>query len=614
MATTTAVGSEEHPPGSSEIQVVELMIAMRDGVQLATDLYSPVSPRDKIPILLNRTPYNKRNQPLVQLAGYFASHGYVVAVQDCRGRYSSEGRFTKYFNEAEDGYDTLEYLAKLPAGDGQIGMWGSSYSAHVQAAAASLNPHGLKAMILNMGGVADGWENSLRNHGAFELKQLVWAFQQAVEDNGALAKRGDLSEKGVLDWLSAWPFRRGLSPLAAAPDIERYFFRLATESDYTSYWQARGLNWKRYYQETADVPVMLLSGWYDAYCQSTFDNYLGLAQLKKSPIRLVMGPWVHGGIMRSYAGEVEFGQDAALPDFAWDFHLRWFDTYLKGSAKEPANPPPIRLFVMGTGDGHKDGNGRLYHGGYWMEPGSWPLPHTDFLNYYLHADGSLRSTAPTEPAAVSYLFDPRHPVPTIGASSASSQPAFASGAFDQRERPFNGNPEQGFFGSQAPYLPLKARPDVLVFQSDPLTADLRVIGPIRVTLSASSSATDTDFTAKLIDVYPPSSDYPQGFEMNLTDGIIRARYRASRSQGELLVPGQVYPFVIEPFPTANVFKKGHRIRLDISSSNFPRFDVNPNTGEPLGQNRLTITAQNTVYLGGSQLSYIELPVVLGLLI
>jgi putative CocE/NonD family hydrolase len=265
---------------------------------------------------------------------------------------------------------------------------------------------------------------------------------------------------------------------------------------------------------------------------------------------------------------------------------------------------------MGTGDGHKDADGRLFHGGYWEESREWPLAGTHFVDLYLHADGSLRPQAPDrEVAPTRYQFDPRDPVPTIGASAASSEPMYAGGAFDQRERPFTGNARTGFYGSKPPYLPLRARPDVLVFQTGPLPEDVKVAGPIRVELHASSSAPDTDFTAKLIDVYPPTEAFPRGFEMNLTDGIVRARYRGGRRAQGLLEPGRVYPFTIEPFPTANVFKKGHRIRVDISSSNFPRFDVNPNTGEPLGRSRRQATAENSIYHDALRPSHVVLPLV-----
>ena len=271
--------------------------------------------------------------------------------------------------------------------------------------------------------------------------------------------------------------------------------------------------------------------------------------------------------------------------------------------------PAARLFVMGTGDGDKDAHGRLFHGGYRLDAPQWPLPDTVHTRFYTHGDGSLRTdAASTDSAPATYMFDPRHPVPTVGASSASSEPAYSSGAFDQREQSYNRDAHTGFLGSEPPYLPLSARSDVIVFQTSPLASDITVIGPIRVHLFFSSSAFDTDFTGKMIDVYPPSGDFPSGVAMNLTDGIVRARYRGNWPQQSFLVPDKVYEVDIEPFPTANVFKKGHRLRLDISSSNFPRCDVNPNTGEPLGRHRSMTNAENTVYHDKLRASYIELSI------
>jgi putative CocE/NonD family hydrolase len=295
---------------------------------------------------------------------------------------------------------------------------------------------------------------------------------------------------------------------------------------------------------------------------------------------------------------VSFGADAAIADFDGDWHLRWFDHFLKGRATGVENDAPLRLFVMGTGDGHKDTDGRLFHGGYWRDETTWPLEGTRFMPFYLHANGSLSTSKPTERASsTTYTFDPAHPVPTIGGGSSAR---LKDGAYNQRE-------DVRFPPSKPPYLPLSSRSDVVVFETAPLEQDMEVIGPITVTLYASSNRTDTDFTAKLVDVYPPGPEWPLGFDLNITDAIVRGRYRATRDHAELLVPGKVYPFTIEPFPTANVFKKGHRIRVDISSSNFPRFDANPNTGEPLGKNTRMVTADNTIYHSAQYPSNIVLP-------
>ena len=405
------------------------------------------------------------------------------------------------------------------------------------------------------------------------------------------------------NWLTALPLRKGLNPLSVAPNFEDFILTMLTDSDYSDYFMHPDVNWVEYYKQTADIPMLLVSGWYDSYAGGTVQNYLGLSRYHDEPIHLLMGPWTHGGNTRSYAGEVEFGAEAALDDFYREFHLRWFDRHLKSSHVEEEPEAPVRIFVMGTGDGHRDSEGRMFHGGYWRSEMSWPLPETEWKSFFFHADGSLRLDAPQHDApATSYLYDPDDPVPTLGGAFSSTSPVFESGAYDQSER-------EEFYGSKPPYLPLHARSDVVVFQTEPLEESVEIVGSVTVKLVVSSSAVDTDFTAKLVDVYPPSADYPSGFAMNLTDGILRARYRDTPERQVLMTPGEVYELTVEPFPTANVFKKGHRIRVDISSSNFPRFDTNPNTGEPLGKHRRKVVAENAIYHDRVRASHIVLPLV-----
>jgi hypothetical protein len=591
------------------------MIPMRDGIKLATDIYRPaiqgVPVEEKLPILFQRTPYNKKSERFVDEAKYFARHGYTVALQDLRGLYQSEGLFTKYMNEPEDGYDAIEWLAKLPYTDGKIGMWGTSYGAHVQANSAKLRPPHLKTIVLNCGGLYNGWEYKIRNHGALELAQQVgWAFSQILNETDDPLVKDLLKNEPVQDWFAALPLKKGLNPLSIAPNFEDYIFEMMTRGDYDGYWKQMSMNWAEYFDPTADIPMIHITGWYDSYTSGTIKNYLGLSRIKKSPIRLLIGPWTHGGNKLSYAGNAEFGPEAAIPEFSGNWHLRWFDHFLKGIHNGVEVEPAVRIFVMGTGDGHKDKNSRLFHGGYWKTGEKWPLPNTEFTKYYFHAGGALSQKSP-EPRILptTYTYDPDNPVPTIGGSFSPRRPLIEAGAYDQREREYKGDPGEGFYGSRPPYLPLKARHDVVVFQTEPLAEDLTVIGPIVVKLYASSTAVDTEFTAKLIDVYPLSKDYPSGYEMNITDGIIRARYRNSREKQEFMQPGEIYEFVIEPFPTANVFKKGHRIRLDLSSSNFPRFDVNPNTGEPLGRERRKMKADQSVYHDSAHPSHVILPII-----
>jgi predicted acyl esterase len=490
-------------------------------------------------------------------------------------------------------------------------MWGTSYAGHTQASAAIAHPPHLKTVVINCGGLYNGWLYKIRNHGAFELAQQVgWAFGQlAAQTNNPVAHDAFQREKAV-DWVGELHGKRGLTPLALAPNFEEYIFDIMTHGNYDDYWRQPDVNWSIAMEQTADIPMMHISGWYDSYTMGTIANYVGLSKIKKSPIRLMVGPWTHGANTVSYAGDVEFGPDAAIKDFPTEFHVRWFDHFLKGKNTPVTTEPPVRLFVMGTGDGHKDTSGRLYHGGYWKTATAWPVPGTRPTTFYLHEGGALSATLPAaEAQPATYTFDPKHPVPTIGGSFSPQRGLAGAGGYDQREREFKGDETKGFYGSRAPYLPLRSRPDVLVYQTEPLPQDVEVIGPVDVTLFASSTAVDTDFTAKIVDVYPPSKDYPSGYELNITDGVIRARYRNSMVKPELMKPGEVYKLKIEPFPTANVFKKGHRIRVDVSSSNFPRFDVNPNTGEPLGMDRRTFVADNTVYHDAKRPSQMVLSIV-----
>jgi uncharacterized protein len=392
--------------------------------------------------------------------------------------------------------------------------------------------------------------------------------------------------------------RRGLNPLSVSPEYEGWYLDFFEHADYDAFWKDPMMNWSEHYDQTSDIPMLQIGGWYDIFLAGTFENFIGLSKLKKSPQRILVGPWTHHGNERAYAGDVSFGKEATLESFDTDWHLRWFDYYLKGKPTGVEKDAPIRLFVMGTGDGHKDADKRLFHGGYWRDATEWPLAGTKMVPYYFHAGGLLSTTKPVERnSSTTYTFDPHHPVPTIGGGASAR---LKDGAYNQRE-------DARFPPSQPPYLPLRARADVVVFQTEPLAEDMEIIGPIKVELYASSNRTDTDFTAKLLDVYPPSDTWPDGFDLNITDAIIRGRYRATRDHAVMLEPGRIYPFTIDPFPTANVFKKGHRIRVDISSSNFPRFDVNPNTGEPLGKNRRMIAADNTIHHSAAYPSHIVLP-------
>jgi len=579
-----------------------VMITTRDGTRLATDIWRParngVPLNEKFPVLLVRTPYDKTLR--APQAPFFVERGYVVALQDIRGRYKSEGVFMKVQpKDATDGYDTIEWLAKQPYANGAVGMWGTSFDAHMQAGAAILHPPSLKTLVINMGGMSNAWDHGVRYRGAYEMgRQLTWAWSQMLADARTQSVKTLLAQEKVEDWYSVQPLRRGLNPLSAVPEYEGWYMDFFERANYNSFWKDPMLAWDEHYAATSDIPMLHIGGWYDIFLAGTFKNFVELGKLKRTPQRVLVGPWTHSGNSRTFAGDVSFGDDAAISNFATDFHLRWFDHYLKGVNTGAETDAAVRVFVMGTGDGHKDADNRLFHGGYWRNADSWPLPGTRFVPYYFHADGSLTTSKPTRATSTTtYTFDPRDPVPTIGGGASAR---LKDGAYNQREDP-------RFPPSQPPYLPLRARADVVVFQTEPLAEDMTVIGPIKVVLHASASTVDTDFTAKLIDVYPHSEMWPGGFDLNLTDAIVRGRYRATRDHAELLTPGRFYPFTIEPFPTANVFKKGHRIRVDISSSNFPRFDVNPNTGEPLGKNRRMVPSNITIAHSSALPSHIVLP-------
>jgi putative CocE/NonD family hydrolase len=605
----------------------DVLVRMRDGIQLAADIYHPtIRGRvvdEPLPVLLERTPYNKLGvnrgdfskadpQPWSkpQIASAFAKSGYVVVVQDCRGRYRSEGEFTKYLNEAADGYDTLEWLVAQAWCNGRIGTYGLSYCAHVQAAMACLNPPGLAAMFLDSGGFSSAFHSGIRQGGAFELKQVTWAYKHAqfsarVLNDPDLQKA--LANVDLRDWFTRFPWSRGNSPLSGVPEYEDYLFEQWENGTFGSYWKALGLYAKGYYDDFADVPMVHMTGWYDPYSKTAIENYVGLAPRKAGPVKLVLGPWTHGQRSVSYAGDVEFGDEATLdrniaPDYI-SMRLAWFDRHLKNISSPDYLPKPVKIFVMGGGSGAKNADGRLIHGGHWRDFENWPVPEAQSISLYLTPRGRLQTAPSPDPhGSMSYVADPRNPVPTIGGAVTSGEPLMFAGAFDQRE-------SAKAFGAKEPYRPLAERSDVLVFETDALLQDVEVIGPVEVRLFVSSDACDTDFTVKLLDVYPASPSWPDGFAMNISHGIIRMRYRQSYEQPEFMQANCIYEITIEAYPTANRFVAGHRIRLDISSSNFPHFDINPNSGEPESRATNMKAAHNTVRLSEKYPSRIVLPVV-----
>ncbi|MBV8169449.1 MAG: CocE/NonD family hydrolase [Alphaproteobacteria bacterium] len=595
------------------------MVAMRDGVRMATDIYRPAVD-GPFPVILERTPYDKsalsrsertaevaKPRSRAEVADYFVAHGYAVVYQDCRGRYHSEGGFTKYLSDAEDGFDAVAWLTRQPWCNGKVATMGLSYAAHTQAALGCLAPPGLAAQFLDCGGFANAYQGGIRQGGAFELKQATWAYRNAIADSKDAAVKAALGAQDIKQWFARLPWHKGDSPLAAAPEFEDYLFEQWSHGTFDDYWKQPGIYAAGFYDRYADVPMVHMSGWYDPYSRTATDNYMGLSKRKRGPVRLIIGPWTHGDRSLTYAGDVDFGSAATLDhnvaDDFWALRLRWFDRWLKGTANGVEREPPVRVFVMGGGSGRRNAAGRLDHGGAWRYAADWPLPEARATRFYLHADRTLSTARSSEGAApLSYVYDPADPVPSIGGTITSGAPIMVGGAFDQRTGP-------RIFGAREPYRALAARPDVLVFESAPLERDVEVTGPITVSLWVASSSVDTDITAKLIDVHPPNEDYPDGFAMNLTDGILRVRYRESWEHPAMMTPRTVYAIAVEAFPTANLFKRGHRIRIDVSSSNFPHFDVNPNTGDPEGTASRWQRATNLVYVDAAHPSHVLLPVI-----
>ncbi|MEX2314854.1 MAG: CocE/NonD family hydrolase, partial [Thermomicrobiales bacterium] len=354
------------------------------------------------------------------------------------------------------------------------------------------------------------------------------------------------------DWLRKLPLRPGLTPLARVPSIERWALDIYTRGDYGEYWEHPGLNFAKHWGEHSDIPMLLCGAWYDSYTRATIENFVGLTERKQGPVHLLMGPWTHGGqsVDVTFAGDVEFGPTASVAgNLARDFthlHLHWFDHWLKGLDNGVDREDPVRYFVMGTGDGTRSREGRLFRGGEWRTATEFPLPSMVETAFYLHEGGGLsREKAGAKASSTTYRYDPANPVPTIGGNISSLSDFYpipdeiaarlpnemrwgaivTVGGQDQRTTPKT-------LGAEAPHMPLAARDDVLVFQTEPLSGDVEVVGPISATLYVSSSAPDTDFTVKIVDVFPPSRDFPDGYALNISDSIFRCRYRNDFSKPE----------------------------------------------------------------------------------
>ena len=564
-------------------------IPMRDGCVLKGDLFRPDG-AEKLPVLLNRTPYDKKF-PLISAltldAIRAAQRGYNVVFVDCRGRFASEGVFTCFVDEARDGYDTIEHLARQPWANGKVGTFGASYMGATQWLAAATRPPSLKAMVpaITASDYHDGWTYQ---GGAFSLFfNVSWTMTSLglarLMRERTTNPRAAEEIAVVMGSIDAMRERMDFLPLKEFPMFRAgapYFFDWLDHPCYDDYWRALSIEERH---AEIDVPALNIGGWYDIFQGGTIRNYLGMrargAGAAGRAATLMMGPWHHTLPFSSLVGQVDMGFRSSPISIDLDgVQLDWFDHWLKGKANGAADGAPVRLYVMGRNE--------------WRDEKAWPLPGTEWRRYYLHSrgransahgDGALATDAPGAEPADSFLYNPLNPVPTAGGGLCCYPNSVPGGAFDQTM--------------------VEHRGDVLVYSTEPLAEDLEVIGPVKFTLYASSSAPDTDFTAKLVDVGPC------GFARNLTDGILRARVRESQSSPQLMRPGQVYEFTIDLWSTANLFKAGHRIRLEVSSSNFPRFDRNPNTGHDLFADAETQPAMQTVRHDREFASYLTLPVI-----
>ncbi|WP_199834472.1 CocE/NonD family hydrolase [Streptomyces sp. NRRL F-5755] len=564
---------------------------MRDGTVLRADVYRPRT-KEKVPVILMRTQYGKEAaevQPSsYQSPEWFASHCYLVVVQDVRGQYASDGDFYEFANEGKDGYDSVEWAARLPGSNGKVGMYGSSYVGATQWLAAQERPPHLKTIVPDKTSddYYDGWTYE---GGAFRLNFVIpWAMRKIVPS--AAANRGDWDTyhqvnrdyQDVRKWLGTAPYNRFEPFHPGDPKVAPYFFDWIKHRTYDDYWR----RWapKENYGKVG-IPVLNYAGWYDAFLDGSVRNYQGMAERGGSASaranqRLVIGPWDHTGWGRPTSTPApllkQIGPVGNSP--VNEMMLAWWDHHLKGK-DNGVRKNGVDYFVMGADK--------------WRTAPTWPLPQTRWTDYYLsstgHAtgntqDGTLSTTPPAENTPTDhYTYDPRNPVPSVGGHSCCTAAISTQGPYDQQQ--------------------IEQRPDIAVYTGAPLAKDTEVTGPITVTLHARSSAPDTDWTAKLIDVHP------DGTAVNLNSGIVRASYRESMGEPKPIVPGTVYEYKIKVWPTSNLFKKGHRIRLDISSSDYPQYDPNPNTGSWLGESAERRTARQTVLHDAAHPSKVTLPVI-----
>lgn len=533
---------------AATISQFNVTVPMRDGVRLSANLFHP-SGGGRYPTILLRTPYNKGS---AITSGYqaYVDHGYAVMVQDVRGRYKSAGVFEPLNQEINDGDDTLNWIAAQPWSNGAVGMYGGSYLGIAQwKAALTHNPH-LRAIFPYVSGDDDYRDRFYSPGGAMKLgHRLLWLSENMRARNFT----PDFSKY-------IWALPVQIAGVAATGHSLPIWTNATEHPTYDSFWKKTSV---REHLKDINLPVFSVAGWYDNYVESDLDAFT-LLRKHDPAARIMVGPWAH--VFSDKFKGVDFGPNSQVS--LGSIRMKWFDEWLKG-APPAESAHPVRIFVMGINR--------------WRDEDEWPLIRAKEEKLYLNADGQLGSKPGRDSEPDHFVYDPRNPAPTVGGAVCCTPEIFPWGPKDQRR--------------------VETRKDVLVYSTEPLPGAVEVTGPIRVVLYAASSAVDTDFTAKLVDVFP------DGTARNLTDGILRTRYRESLENPVLMKADEAYRMTIDAGVTSNVFAAGHRIRVEISSSNFPRFDRNPNTGRAVADDREMRKAAQTIYHDHDRHSYMELPVV-----
>ena len=581
LISPRVLSSQAAPWIPSNIAVqYDVPMKTRDGVILHADIYHPNS-SGKFPVILMRTPYDKSVDWAIAPVFKIVPRGYVVIIQDVRGRYTSEGEWYPFRHEQADGFDAVEWAAALPYSDGKVGMMGASYVGATQMLAAIAQPPHLAAIAPNMtaSNYHDGWTYQ---SGALEQWfDQNWTSQLAQNTLQRLIERNTDARVGAptLPLVNYPVFNFGQLPADAqlTAAIAPYYLDWLAHPDYDDYWKQWSIeeNFSK-----ISVPMLQVGGWYDIFNAGTLRNYMGAkahgsTDAARTQQHLLIEIGGHAGFGRRI-GDVDFGPHATENGYT-DVILDWYDFLLKGIKNEFATDKPVKLFVMGVNE--------------YRQEDDWPPPQARSTKYFLHStgkanslrgDGSLSTSAPKSEAADTYVYNPGNPAPTVGGPLCCDQEHIEPGPRDQRT--------------------VENRDDVLVYSTGPLASDLEVTGPVTADLFVKSSAVDTDFTAKLVDVAP------DGFAQDLTEGILRMRYRGSPEHAALMNPGQIYEISLDLWATANVFLRGHSLRLEISSSNFPRFDRNLNTGEEIRFGRTFVAANNTVLHDAHHPSSLVLPI------